>query len=177
MGSVGCRLLVFFWLAWFAAWPFLNLDMSRKLLTDETHHLKSEPPLSQGVAFEFGGLSTQAFFCTKPKNSVLIFQELRSQKSSKTQFLPENSVPEQWIYENFHQKLLKKDNFRHFLPENLQIFRKLSSKKAKTQFSRNSWNINSVKCVQKKPVQIPFSSKNWLYVHVWRIIALCIHLK
>ena len=77
-------------------------------------------------------------FCTKPKNSVLIFQELRFQKSSKTQFLPENSVLEQWIYENFHQKLLKKDNFRHFSPETPQIFRKLSSKKAKTQFSRNS---------------------------------------
>ena len=80
----------------------------------------------------------QAFFCTKPKNSVLIFQELRSQKSSKTQFLPENSVPEQWIYENFRQKWLKKGNFTHFSPENFQIFRKLCSKKAKTQFSINS---------------------------------------
>ena len=77
------------------------------------------------------------FFCTRPKKSVLVFQELRSKKSSKTQFLLENSVPEQWIYENFHKQFIEKDNFRHFLPENLQIFRKLSSKKAKTQFSRN----------------------------------------
>ena len=35
---------------------------------------------------------TQAFFCTKPKNSVPDFQKLRSQKSRKTQFLPKNSV-------------------------------------------------------------------------------------
>ena len=33
------------------------------------------------------------FFCTKPKNSVPDFQKLRCQKSQKTQFLPENSVP------------------------------------------------------------------------------------
>ena len=38
---------------------------------------------------------TGFFFCTIPKNSVLVFQELRYQKSLITQFLPENSVPEQ----------------------------------------------------------------------------------
>ena len=96
----------------------------------------------------------QAFFCTKPKNSVLVFQELRSQKSWKTQFLPENSVPKQGIYEYFHQKLLKKNDFWNFFAQKPQIFRKLSSKKAKTQFSRNPWNINSVKCVQKKSLSM-----------------------
>ena len=40
--------------------------------------------------------------------------------------------------------------FQKFVPKNLKIFKKLSSKKAKTQFSRNFWNKNSVKCVQKK---------------------------
>ena len=46
------------------------------------------------------------FFCTKPKNSVLVIQKLRSPKSSKTLSLQVNSVLKQVIYDNFHQKLL-----------------------------------------------------------------------
>ena len=51
----------------------------------------------------------------------------------------------------FPKKCLKKEIFSEFSSKNLQILGKLSSKIAKTQFSRNCGNMNGVKCVQKKP--------------------------
>ena len=74
-------------------------------------------------------VSSQAFFCTKPKNSVPDFQKLSSQKSQKTQFLPKNSVPK--VSKNgFLGRFSAKVN-----PE-IQIFAQKPPNFPKTQFQK-----------------------------------------
>ena len=95
-------------------------------------------------------------FCAKPENSVLDFQKLRCQNSSKTQFLSKNSVPKLpklWFSDMFFPKSLKKCRILTIKRSFDLEFWKTQFQKCKNsvfqKFPKHKWRK---KCTKNKPV-------------------------